>query len=279
MARERPRRLRPEQAPRVELDVADLDHEGRGVGRVDGKVVFVDGALPGERVRARYTRTGRRFDEACVERVLAPAPARVEPFCPLFGRCGGCVLQHLDPAAQVRAHEARVAAARARAAGAPPDHWRPPLPGPARGYRARARLAARHVAGRGMLLGFRERDGRYIADTEQCGILDPRLERLLPPLRRALGAARAARVQAVEGEPALVARAAANARANGLAAGGLPHGRPGGHRGRRRARPARARRGPARSAAGRRPRPGRRAGGGAPRARRLRLLRPGHALP
>lgn len=199
VGRERARRLRPEQAPRAELAIDDLDHEGRGIGRVEGKVVFVDGALPGERVRARYTRTGRRFDEAVVERVLVPAAARVEPFCPVFGRCGGCTLQHLGGPARRTQHETRVAHELARAAGAPPDTWLDPLTGPERGYRVRARLGVRHVAGRGILMGFRERDGRYIADTDCCGVLDPRLEALIVPLKSALGElSRPARVRAVE---------------------------------------------------------------------------------
>lgn len=183
MGRKKPRRLAPEQAPRLDVRIDDLDHEGRGVGRVDGKVVFVDGGLPGERVRARCTTRAKRFDEAVVEALLEPSAERVEPFCPVFGRCGGCTLQHLAPAAQLRQREHRVHEQLTRAAGSAPGQWLPPLTGPDRGYRSRARLTVRYVRRQGVLLGFRERGGRHVVDTDACAILDDRLERLIPPLK------------------------------------------------------------------------------------------------
>ncbi|WP_070989034.1 23S rRNA (uracil(1939)-C(5))-methyltransferase RlmD [Halofilum ochraceum] len=183
MGRKKPRRLAPEQAPRLDVRIDDLDHEGRGVGRVDGKVVFVDGGLPGERVRARCTTRAKRFDEAVVEALLEPSAERVEPFCPVFGRCGGCTLQHLAPAAQLRQRERRVHEQLTRAAGAAPAQWLPPLTGPDRGYRTRARLTVRYVRRQGVLLGFRERGGRHVVDTDACAILDDRLERLIPQLK------------------------------------------------------------------------------------------------
>ena len=176
-------RLAPERAPRVELTIADLDHAGRGVGRVDGKVVFVDGALPGETVRVRYTHTHRRFDEGVVERRLQDAAERVEPFCPAFGHCGGCTLQHLDASAQVAVHERRVAGQLEHAAGHAPDVWLAPITGPARGYRCHARLGVRTSATEPLRLGFRARGGREVADLDGCPILDPRLDRLIPALK------------------------------------------------------------------------------------------------
>ena len=81
-----------------ELDIVDLSHDGRGVARVEGKTVFVSGALPGERVRAQQTGRNRHFDEARTLEVLQASPDRVVPECPHFGVCSGCVLQHLAPA-------------------------------------------------------------------------------------------------------------------------------------------------------------------------------------
>ena len=78
-----------------DLLITDLLHDGRGVGRVDGKAIFVDGALPGETVRARQTGRNRHFDEAQTLEVLVASPDRVVPRCPHFGVCSGCVLQHL----------------------------------------------------------------------------------------------------------------------------------------------------------------------------------------
>ncbi len=199
MGRKKPRRLAPEQAPRLDVRIDDLDHEGRGVGRVDGKVAFVDGALPGERIRARCTTRAKRFDEAVVEALLEPSSERVEPFCPVFGRCGGCTLQHLAPEAQLRQRERRVHDQLARATGSVPAHWLSPLTGPARAYRTRARLTVRYVRRQGVLLGFRERAGRHVVDTDTCAILDPRLERLIVPLKTLIASLdRPERVSALE---------------------------------------------------------------------------------
>ncbi len=86
-----------------ETGIDDLSHDGRGVARVEGKTVFVSDALPGERVRAKLLRRHRNFDEARVEEILVASPDRVTPRCPHFGTCGGCVVQHLAPAAQIAA--------------------------------------------------------------------------------------------------------------------------------------------------------------------------------
>ena len=90
-------------AAELEADITDLSHDGRGVARIDGKAVFVAGALEGERVRLRIHRRHRHFDEAETLEVLNASPHRVQPRCAHFGQCGGCSLQHLDAPAQIRA--------------------------------------------------------------------------------------------------------------------------------------------------------------------------------
>ena len=101
----RRRRPRPPSAAPVEVVIESLSHEGRGVARVNGKTVFVEGALAGERVRARYLLQHRRYDETVATEILEPAPDRVLPPCKHYGACGGCSLQHLDRAAQLRHKE------------------------------------------------------------------------------------------------------------------------------------------------------------------------------
>ena len=88
-----------------ETDITDLTHDGRGVAHVNGKAVFVAGALAGERVRAKFSGKHRHYDEATVEEVLQASPDRVTPRCAHFGVCGGCVLQHLKPEAQIAAKQ------------------------------------------------------------------------------------------------------------------------------------------------------------------------------
>src|SRR5207302_1494283 len=89
----------------LETEITGLTHDGRGVAHVDGKAVFVRGALAGERARIRYSGKHRHYDEAIVEEILHASPDRVAPRCAHFGVCGGCALQHLDAAAQIDAKQ------------------------------------------------------------------------------------------------------------------------------------------------------------------------------
>ncbi len=88
-----------------EADIVDIAHDGRGIARSGGKAVFIEGALPGERVRYRVRKSRRQWDEAGLVEVLSASPDRVVPRCAHFGVCGGCSLQHLAPAAQLAAKE------------------------------------------------------------------------------------------------------------------------------------------------------------------------------
>ncbi|HEY8265906.1 MAG TPA: 23S rRNA (uracil(1939)-C(5))-methyltransferase, partial [Steroidobacteraceae bacterium] len=143
-------------APAIETaEIESLDHEGRGVTHVDGKAIFVSGALAGESVSFRRTRRQRRHDEAAVVEVLRAAPERVTPRCRHFGTCGGCSLQHLEHSAQLAAKGRIVAEALERIGGILPERWLPPLAGPVWGYRRRARLGCKHVDKKGkVFVGF-----------------------------------------------------------------------------------------------------------------------------
>ncbi|MFP4181944.1 MAG: 23S rRNA (uracil(1939)-C(5))-methyltransferase RlmD [Thiohalospira sp.] len=184
----------------VEAPIEALSHEGRGIARIDGKVTFIDGALPGERVRFRYTDRRRNHDAGRVEAVLEAAADRVEAPCPHFGVCGGCSLQHLDPAAQVRFKAEGLMDQLERLGGVAPEVEEPPLTGPLWGYRRRARLGAKRVPQKGgVLVGFRERGTGYVVDTRRCDILDPRIGEHIPELARTIdGLTIAERVPQVE---------------------------------------------------------------------------------
>ena len=155
--------------------VADLTHEGEGVVResaAGGKVVFVAGALPGERVSFRRVSFHRSHDEAALVEVLEPSTHRVTPRCAHFGICGGCALQHLDPAMQIQAKQKEMADNLERIGNVTPDDWLPPLLGPVWNYRRRARLSSRYVAKKARsLVGFREKQGKYVADVSRCEVL------------------------------------------------------------------------------------------------------------
>ena len=182
------------------FDIESLDLEARGVAHRDGKVVFVEGALPGERVQARLVRQKSSFDTARLERILKPSAQRVRPPCPHFGVCGGCAMQHLEPAAQVAIKQRVLEDAFSHIGKLRPAMVLPPMHGPAFGYRYRARLSVRVVKKKGgVLVGFREKRGSYVADIRECRILPPHVSDMLMPLRSLIaGLSRPDRIPQIE---------------------------------------------------------------------------------
>jgi 23S rRNA (uracil1939-C5)-methyltransferase len=158
----------------LETDITDLSHDGRGVAHVNGKTVFVSGALAGERVRLRFTGKHRHYDEAIVEEVLSAAADRVTPRCAHFGVCGGCALQHLDAPAQIAAKQRVLLENFERIGKVQPQNVLAPLTDTPWGYRRKGRLSVKFVEKKGrVLVGFRETNGRYVADIAQCEVLHP----------------------------------------------------------------------------------------------------------
>jgi 23S rRNA (uracil1939-C5)-methyltransferase len=158
--------------PVQEADITALSHDGRGIARIDGKVTFVPGALPGERVTLRIVKRGRQMDEAWLGDILIASPDRVAAKCAHFGVCGGCALQHLAPAAQLAAKQAQLLADLEHIGRVRPQRVLAPTPGPAWAYRRRARIGVRYVRKKGRVLaGFRERDKPYVADVQHCEVL------------------------------------------------------------------------------------------------------------
>ncbi len=164
--------------------IESLDHEARGITRLDGKTIFVEGALPGEKVDYVCFRKKPTFEVARLERVIKASPSRVTPRCPHFGVCGGCSMQHLDPAAQVAAKQRVLEANLWHLGRVKAEQLYAPIYGAAWGYRLRARLSARNVPKKGgVLIGFHEKKSSYVADMRQCEILPPHVSKLLLPLR------------------------------------------------------------------------------------------------
>lgn len=165
------------------LDIESLDMEARGVAHRDGKVVFVEGALPGERVVARALKSKPSYEIAELERLIRPSTQRVAPRCRHFGTCGGCAMQHLEPAAQLAIKQRVLEDAFGHIGKLRPGSMLAPLQGPTWGYRFRARLSVRMVPSRGgVLIGFRERKSSYVADIRECHVLPQHVSRLLEPL-------------------------------------------------------------------------------------------------
>jgi len=161
-------------APVDRVSVASLSHDGRGVARIEGKAVFIDGALPGEEVAFEYTSSRRKFDEGRVTTVHVASGDRVQPKCAHFGLCGGCSLQHMDPVAQIQAKQQTLLDNLEHIGKVSPGQVLPPLTGPAWGYRIKGRLGVKDVIKKGrVLVGFREKRSPYVADLSACEVLHP----------------------------------------------------------------------------------------------------------
>ncbi|OQA34456.1 MAG: 23S rRNA (uracil(1939)-C(5))-methyltransferase RlmD [Betaproteobacteria bacterium ADurb.Bin341] len=168
--------------------IESLDHEARGVTRREGKAVFVDGALPGECVEYASYRKKPRFELAHLVQVVRASSQRVTPACPHFGICGGCAMQHMDPAAQVAAKQRVLEDNLWHIGQVRPEEILSPIHGSPWGYRHRARLGVRKVPKKGgMLIGFHEKRSSYIADMTSCAVLPQAMSDLLVPLRTLLG--------------------------------------------------------------------------------------------
>lgn len=165
--------------------IESLDHEGRGVSHVDGKTIFIEGALPGEQVVYSSYRRKPNYELARVTQILVPSSQRVAPRCPHFGVCGGCSMQHLDSSAQAAAKQRVLEDALWHLGRLRAESLYPVIYGPSWGYRYRARLSVRLVVKKGgVLVGFHERSSSYVADMDSCEVLPPKVSDLLLPLRK-----------------------------------------------------------------------------------------------
>ena len=163
--------------------IESLDQEGRGVAHLDGKVIFIEGALTGETVSYSSYRKKPSFELAQVTQIHKPASMRVQPKCKYFGVCGGCSMQHLDANAQVAVKQRILEDSLWHIGKVKAETILPPIYGQTWGYRERARISVRHVSKKGKtLVGFHEKRSSFVADMQSCEILAPKIARLLPLL-------------------------------------------------------------------------------------------------
>lgn len=189
----RAEKLALEALPPTALTIESIDLEGQGVAHhEDGKVVFVDGALPGEQVMARPIKQKASYEKAQLVQVDKSSWQRVEPACPHFGlhdgACGGCKVQHLNPQGQVAVKQRALEDVLWHVGRVKPETVLRPMSGPDWGYRFRSRLSARFVAKKNqVLVGFHERKSRYVADMSECPVLPAHVSDMIPALKTLLG--------------------------------------------------------------------------------------------
>jgi 23S rRNA (uracil1939-C5)-methyltransferase len=177
------------------IEIESLDMDARGVGHLHnedgspGKVVFVEGALPGERVSFVTFKKKKNWEAARMTALHRESSMRVKPRCPHFDNCGGCSMQHLEPSAQVAMKQRVLEDNLWHIGKVHPETVMRPMYGPTWGYRYRARLSVRHVKKKDtVLVGFHEKKSAFVADMDSCEILPPHVSKMLLPLRALIGA-------------------------------------------------------------------------------------------
>jgi 23S rRNA (uracil1939-C5)-methyltransferase len=167
------------------LTVESLDLDAQGVAHnLEGKVVFIEDALPGEQVQVHVNRRKNNWEQATMTALRRESSQRVRPRCPHFGTCGGCKMQHFHIGAQVATKQRALEDALWHLGKVKAERMLRPIEGPSWGYRYRARLSVRYVAKKDkVLVGFHERKSSFVADMESCAVLPPHVSELLMPLR------------------------------------------------------------------------------------------------
>lgn len=171
-------------AEQYTVTIESVDYEGKGIARIEGKTVFVYGALTGEEVLIEIVKRKPSFDKAKLVEIIQASPKRVTPECPNYGVCGGCSMQHVSFDEQIRIKQQVLTDNLQHLGNVVAEEIMSPLAGVPWGYRHRARLSARYVAKKGgALVGFREKGAPYVLDMHQCLILPAHVSALITPLR------------------------------------------------------------------------------------------------
>lgn len=168
----------------MEVLIESVDHEARGVGRNDNKVVFVENALPQEIVGVDIRRRKPSYETGVSTYIKSVSASRIKPRCVNFGVCGGCSFQHVDARTQLAIKQRVLEDALERIGSVRPEQILSPICGPQFNYRSRARLSSRYVIKKEKaLVGFREKGKSYVVDMASCEVLPDHISRLLPELK------------------------------------------------------------------------------------------------
>ena len=187
MARRRFRKKKLSEVP-VRVTIEALAHDGRGIAHVEGKVVFIDEALPGEELEFVYTDSRRDYAEGKVVELITKSDVRAEAKCPHYGVCGGCSFQHVKDEAQISIKEGLLKEQFSGIGKVDITQIWEPITGPHWGYRRKARMGVKYVAKKGrVLVGFRERRNPFLAEIESCPVMHPIVGEKLMDLSEMIG--------------------------------------------------------------------------------------------
>lgn len=170
----------------VEIKIESLSHDGRGVGRYDGKATFVSNALPGETVLALLNQAKSKFNEAVTTEIIDSSENRISPSCPHYEQCGGCDLQHLNPESQIALKQSQVLEQLQRIGQSTPEEILPPLRSAVTHYRRSARIGVNQLSDGEPIVGFRRRHSNLLCQIDNCEVLDARLENIFSTVRNKL---------------------------------------------------------------------------------------------
>ncbi|RTE65680.1 23S rRNA (uracil(1939)-C(5))-methyltransferase RlmD [Amphritea opalescens] len=191
--RSRPKNQRPARKPThplpteaVEFKIESLSHDGRGIGRYQGKTAFIANALPGEQVSARLTEEKAKFYLGHTDAILTPSSHRIEPACPHYQQCGGCDLQHLDNAEQLKLKQSLVVEQLERIGHTKPTKIVEPLTASDWHYRRSARIGINQLSDGEPIIGFRRRGSHLLTQLDSCVVLDKRVSDIFSRTRDAL---------------------------------------------------------------------------------------------
>jgi 23S rRNA (uracil1939-C5)-methyltransferase len=179
-----PMQTKSQATPQI-VKIVNLSHDGRGICNIDGKVVFIDNALPGETVVFNYSKKHGKYAEGVATEIIEPAPTRVTPKCAHFGVCGGCSLQHMDASAQIELKQQTLLQQLEHFGQVKPGTVLPAITGPIWQYRHKARIGVKFVSKKNaVLVGFREKNSRYVADLKSCQVLAEPVGEMITPLQQ-----------------------------------------------------------------------------------------------
>ncbi len=187
MARRRNRKKKLSETP-VKVVIESLAHDGRGIAHVEGKVIFIDEALPGEELEFVYTDSRKDYAEGKVVNLISRSELRVEPECPHFGVCGGCSFQHVAADEQIKLKQGLLKEQFSGIGKVEIEQIWQPLTDEHWGYRRKARMGVKYVAKKGrVLVGFRERRNPFLAEMERCKVMHPKVGLKLMALSEMIG--------------------------------------------------------------------------------------------